>query len=82
MSWDTNVRPCAASTSRIGSSESRLVFSEETSCQVALPELSSVTASVSRPAWYMTVPPFAASVFQSTPIDGSPASSPSPVGAV
>src|SRR3954469_8936334 len=73
-SCDTKGRPVEWSVNRIGSSEGVEVGGWPTLAQVGgLVEKS--TRSVSRPAWYMTLP-----VFQLLPIDGSPASAPIPGG--
>src|SRR3954454_19524625 len=74
-SCDTNVRPVDLSVNRIGSSDVVDVNGCPTLAQVG-GEVEKSTRSVSRPAWYMTLP-----VFQLLPIDGSPASLPIPAGA-
>ncbi len=83
VNCETKVRPLVESVNRIGSSEVT-AFGAETSVQVASapdPVPSKVTFSVCVSAWNIAVPPVAALVFQSTPIEGSPAESPRPLGA-
>ena len=74
-SWETSVRFVRLSVKRIGSSVVIDVMVELTSRQVG-GEVEKSTRSVWRPAWYIVLP-----VAQSAPIDGSPASMPSPPGA-
>src|SRR3954453_13742196 len=72
---DTNVRPVEWSVNRIGSSVVVDVSGCPTFAQVG-GDFEKSTRSVSSPPWYMTWP-----LFQFAPIDGSPASRPSPAGA-
>ena len=78
-SWLTSVRPVTSSVCRIGSRLSTFVGGRLTSFQVAVAGRvlsSKLTCTVSRNAWYSTLP-----VFQFTPSVGSAASCAMPSGA-